>query len=107
MGQMESKPFITWNKSGDRPRVEMYGGRNYFLVQTDAMGYVTIGKLNQSRKTFFVQIPCFSKVKIIVQSDSDNFLAIFHVWDQRMIRFMPGDSHTGWVKDFFHNRRRR
>ncbi|MCX6233663.1 MAG: hypothetical protein NT175_02920, partial [Bacteroidetes bacterium] len=96
-----TKPFITWNKSGDSLQVEMYGGRKYFLVETYAMGYVAIGKLNQSRTTFFVQIPRFSKVKIIVQSDSDNFLAIFHVRDQSMFRFMPGDSHAGWLKDSF------
>jgi hypothetical protein len=96
-----NKPFITWNKSADKPHIEMYGGRNYFLVQTDVMGCLAIGRLNQTRKTFFVKIPRFTKLKITVKSDSDHFLAIFNEPNQRMIRLMSGDTHSGRVKDFF------
>jgi len=95
-----SKSFITWSKSGDSLRVEMYGGRRYFMLQTDAMGYLAIGKLNQARTPFFVQIPRFRKIKITVKSDSDNVLAIFNDPDQRIIRLIPSDFGSDVLKDF-------
>ena len=95
-----SKSFITWSKSGDSLRVETYGGRRYFMLQTDAMGYLAIGKLNQSRTTFYMQIPRFRKIKITVKSDSDNALAIFNDPDQKVIRLKPGDLQSDGLKDF-------
>ena len=58
-------------------------------------------KNNQSHKTVFVQIPCFSKIKITIRSDSTVALAIFHEPDRGIIRFSPGDSHPDGIRDFF------
>ena len=70
------------------------------MLQTDALGYLAIGKLNQSRTTFYVQIPRFRKIKITVKSDSDNALAIFNDPDQKVIRLKPGDLQSDGLKDF-------
>ena len=95
------KPFVTWNKSGDSLSVEIYGGRKYIMLQTQAMGYLAIGKMNQSGKTFFVEIPRFRKIKITVTSGSNHALAIFTDPGQRIIRLTPGDSSPDRLKDFF------
>jgi len=96
-----SKPFITWNKTVDKPRMEMYGGRKYFVVQTDVMGYIAIGRLNSLRTAFFVKIPRFSELKITLKSDSDNSIALFNNPDQSKIRLMPGEIHPAILKEFF------
>ena len=65
------------------------------------MGYMAIGKLNQPRRTLFVLIPRFSKIKITIRSDSAAALAIFQDPYHGIIRLPPSDSHPDGIKDFF------
>jgi len=95
-----SKSFVTWSKSVDSLRVEVYAGKKYFMIQTDAMGNLAIGTLNQTRTPFYIHIPRFRKIKITVKSGSDNTLAIFNDPDQKVIRLKPGEMQSDGLKDF-------
>jgi hypothetical protein len=95
------KPFVIWSKSVDSLSLEVYAGRKYFMVQTETMGNLAIGTLNQTRTPFYIQIPRFRKIKVTVKSVSDNTLAIFNDPDQKVIHLKPGDSRPDMIEDLF------
>lgn len=86
----KNRSFITWNKTEDYPPIEIYGGKSYYCLQTNTLGYLAVGIYEKSKKPVVLKVPKFRKIEVAVASEYAGTMEIHQKTNPETIRLSAG-----------------